>query len=36
MGDDIGWFNPSRTPQEQTKLIREAVHEMLERFPPKR
>ena len=29
-------IDPNRTPQERTKLIREAVHEMLERFPPKR
>jgi hypothetical protein len=28
--------DPNRTPQERTKRIREAVHEMLEQFPPKR
>jgi hypothetical protein len=26
---------PDRTPQERTKLIRDAVREMLERFPPR-
>jgi len=29
-------IDPSRTPQERTKLIREAVHDMLARFPPKK
>lgn len=29
-------IDPNRTPQERTKLIRDAVHQMLERFPPKR
>ena len=29
-------IDPNRTPQERTKLIREAVHDMLARFPPKK
>jgi len=29
-------IDPDRSPQERTKLIRDAVHQMLERFPPKR
>jgi len=29
-------IDPSRTPQERTKLIRGAVHDMLAQFPPKR
>jgi len=28
-------IDPNRTAQERTKLIREAVHDMLKRFPPK-
>jgi hypothetical protein len=29
-------IDPNRTPQERTKLIRDAVHQMLKRFPPER
>jgi hypothetical protein len=29
-------IDPNRTPQERTKLIRDAVHQMLEHFPPER
>ena len=28
-------IDPNRTPQQRTKLIREAVHDMLAHFPPK-
>jgi hypothetical protein len=29
-------IDPNRSPAERTKLIRSAVHQMLDRFPPKR
>jgi hypothetical protein len=29
-------IDPNRSPQERTKLIRDAVHAMLEHFPPER